>query len=43
MGVMRRGNRLSVQPVTAAEFAMVLTLAGLEDAFTVTADVREPQ
>lgn len=29
MGVLRRGNRLSVQPVSAAEWQAVLTLSGL--------------
>jgi len=33
MGVLKRGNRLSVQPVTAEEFTMVLQIAGLEAAF----------
>lgn len=30
MGVLNKGNRLSVQPVTAEEFATVLQIAGLE-------------
>lgn len=28
MGVIRKGNRLSVQPVSAAEFKIILTMAG---------------
>lgn len=31
MGVLRKGNRLSVQPVTAREWQAVLALNGLED------------
>ncbi len=30
MGVLRRGNRLSVQPVTDAEFQKILEMAGVE-------------
>lgn len=30
MGVLRRGNRLSVQPVTDAEFKKILEMAGVE-------------
>ena len=33
MGVLKKGNRLSVQPVTAEEFAAVLQIAGLDAAF----------
>lgn len=32
MGVLRKGNRLSVQPVTQAEWRAVLRLGGLEEA-----------
>ncbi len=31
MTVMRRGNRLSVQPVTADEWLAILTVAGVSD------------
>ena len=31
MGVLRKGNRLSVQPVTEAEWRMVLDVAGIAD------------
>lgn len=31
MGVLRKGNRLSVQPVTAAEWQTILTLNEIED------------
>jgi predicted RNA-binding protein with PUA-like domain len=31
MGVLQRGNRLSVQPVTPREWAAVLALAGVQD------------
>jgi len=41
MGVMRRGNRLSVQPVSADEFKTVLALGGLDDVFALTGSVRE--
>jgi len=33
MEVLKKGNRLSVQPVTAEEFAAVLQIAGLDAAF----------
>lgn len=33
MGVVQRGSRLSVQPVTAAEWRVVLTLGGLRGRF----------
>lgn len=33
MALLKRGQRLSVQPVTAAEWAVVVRLAGLEGAF----------
>jgi predicted RNA-binding protein with PUA-like domain len=32
MGVVQRGNRLSIQPVTRAEWSLVLRLGGLRDA-----------
>ena len=31
MGVLRKGNRLSVQPVTAEEWQTILALSGIED------------
>jgi len=34
MDVLKKGNRLSVQPVSAEQFAAVLQVAGLEAAFT---------
>ncbi len=35
MGVMKKGNRLSVQPVTRGQWQAVLLLAGLDDPLTV--------